>query len=124
MHAHTFIPVNGSVPPWALADPLEPDEADVPLASDDGAGASEELLVAGELLEPDEDDELPLEEDGVVAGDDEVLVVFASGSVYWLSPAEVLVPAGEHGRGPAQRDRAEHDYARSTENDSAHHRYS
>lgn len=106
MHAHTFIPVNGSVPLWALADPLEPDDVDVPLASDDGAAESDELLVEGELLEPDEADELPLEEDGVVAGDDEVFVVVASGSVYWLSPAEVLVPAASTAAAPPKETAA------------------
>ncbi len=92
MHAHTFIPVNGRVPPCALADPLELDEVEVPLASEDGACASDELLVDGELLELeelDDDDELLLDEELLWW----VLVVPVSGSTYWLSPAEVLVPA-------------------------------
>jgi hypothetical protein len=68
IHAHTFIPVNGRLPPCALADAfeLEPDEVEVPLAGDDGADEGDELLVDDELLELeefDDDDELLLDEE-------------------------------------------------------------
>jgi hypothetical protein len=99
--AHTFIPVNGSVPPWALAeDPLpEPDESE-PLDSDEDACDSEEPLVEGEELlelelelEPELDDELG----------GELLVVFVSGSTYCWSPAEVLVPEASTAAAPPRK---------------------
>ena len=59
-HAHTFIPVNGSVPPWPLDEvPLEADEPDVLLVVDDDC-ESVPLVVEGEPAELDED---PLEPD-------------------------------------------------------------
>jgi hypothetical protein len=74
--AQTFIPVNGSVPPWALADAPLPLEAEVPLESDEDDCVRVELLVDGEelpepLLEPDDE---PL---GC-----ELVVVLVSGSTY------------------------------------------
>ena len=96
--AHTFIPVNGSVPPWALAeDPLllEPDGSEL-LESDEDARDSEELLVDGEEL-------LELE---LVLGDElgcELLVVFVSGSTYCWSPADVLVPEAATAAAPPRK---------------------
>jgi hypothetical protein len=62
MQAHTFIPVNGSVPPWAPEDDVVPLEAEVPVARVDGAWESDELLLLLEEvllgLELDEDGEL------------------------------------------------------------------
>jgi hypothetical protein len=96
--AHTFIPVNGSVPPWALAeDPvlLELAESE-PLESDEDARDSEELLVDGEELL-----ELELELDDVLGC--ELLVVFVSGSTYCWSPADVLVPEASTAAAPPRK---------------------
>jgi hypothetical protein len=57
--AHTFIPVNGSVPLWAPVEDVAPlvDDVDVPVASVDGVWESDELLVPDEeLLEPELDE--------------------------------------------------------------------
>lgn len=96
--AHTFIPVNGNVPPWALAEdplPLEPDGSEL-LEGDEDAGDSEELLVDGEELL-----ELELELDGVLGC--ELLVVFVSGSTYCWSPADVLVPEASTAAAPPRK---------------------
>jgi hypothetical protein len=98
--AHTFIPVNGSVPPWALAeDPLllEPEGSELPEGDEDGCD-SDELLVDGEeLLEL----ELELELDGELGC--ELLVVFVSGSTYCWSPADVFVPEASTAAAPPRK---------------------
>lgn len=97
--AHTFIPVNGSAPPWALAAdplPLEPDEPEL-LEGDEDDWESDELLVEDEEpleLEPElDDDELGCE----------LLVVLVNGSTYCWSPADVLVPAARTAAAPPKK---------------------
>jgi hypothetical protein len=62
MQAHTFIPVNGSVPLCAPEDDVVPLEAEVPVARVDGAWEIDELLLEEELLE------LELGEEGALLG--------------------------------------------------------
>ena len=97
--AHTFIPVNGSVPralaevpvPLALAEPVEP------LVRVDEDWESEELPVEDEEpaplleVEPELEPEPELEDEEDPLGCELVLLP-VSGSTYCWSPAEVLVP--------------------------------
>jgi len=98
-HAHTFIPVNGSAPPWAEAEAaLVPLELELPPAAVAvGCEAEEPLLEAVEPLELDPeldpDDDEPLE--------CEVVLLPVRGSTYCWSPAEVLVPDASTAAAPA-----------------------
>jgi hypothetical protein len=107
-HAHTFIPVKGSVPPWPPAEvplPLAADEFDVLLAA--AGGVCESVLWLVEDDEPSELDDEPVEPVEPVEPEPdeplgwEVVVDPVSGSTYCWSPAEVLVPDASTAAAPA-----------------------
>ena len=111
-HAHTFSPVNGSVPPWPPDEvplALEADEPEVPLFSVEGADCESGVLLV-EDEEPLEDEELPeLEELEPEPEPEDPLgcdvfeePVPVSGSTYCWSPAEVLVPDASTAAAPAR----------------------